>query len=247
MPNWTKGRLAASMLLALLVLAPALLVVWREPLFGLFRDRAGLEAIVAGLGPAGPLAVILLQVAQVLVSPVPGQFVGIAGGYLFGPCLGTLYSMIGLLLGTLLAVLIVRRWGRPLVERLVAPARLGRIDRLTTRLGAPVLFLVFLLPFLPDDTILLVAGLTDMAVPDIMLAAALGRLPGVLVSAWLGASATELPPTTWMAIVGAALAVGGPILYWRSALERLAWSVLERVAPRRARGAHGGEPERDDP
>lgn len=239
----SKGRFSdrrwalALLLLGIVALVAAALVVWHEPLFGLFGDQERLEALVAGLGPAGPLAIIALQVIQVVAGPVPGHFVGLASGYLFGPWLGALYSLIGLILGSLISVLIVRRWGRPLVERLVAPTTLARIDRFSARLGMPLLFLLFLVPLMPDDTILLVAGLTDMTVGDILLASTLGRLPGVLVSAWLGATATELTLVECAIVVAAVLAVGAPLLYWRGALEKLAWSLVERIAGRRARSS----------
>ena len=78
-----------------------------------------------------------LNVAQVLLAPIPGQFVGLLNGYLYGPWLGTFYSMIGLLLGTALAMGLGRWFGRPLVERLVNPAQLARWDQIAVRQGPP--------------------------------------------------------------------------------------------------------------
>jgi len=219
-----------------LVVGILTVTVWREPLLGLFLEPRRLQGLVHSLGPAGPLAIILLQMAQVLLAPIPGQVVGLASGYLFGPWLGTLYSMAGLLLGTLVAVWIARRWGRPVIERLVDTGTLARIDRLSKNLGVPLLFLVFLLPFLPDDAILLVAGLADIPVASIVLAALFGRLPGVLVSTWLGAGASGLTATQWAAIIGGTIIVAAPIYHWRAHLERLMWSLIERLTGRRRNG-----------
>lgn len=228
-------RRLAPVLVGLLILAlgAALATVWREPLLGVYVRPERLELLVTRLGLAGPLAIIVLQAVQVLLAPVPGQVLGLVSGYLFGPWLGALYSMVGLLLGTLLALRIVRRWGRPLVERLVEPPTLARIDHLSSRLGVPLLFLVFLLPFLPDDTVLLVAALADIPMAGVVLAALLGRLPGVVIAAWLGAGANELKPTEWAAIVGATILVVAPIYYWRSSLERLMWALITRLTGRR--------------
>lgn len=206
---------------------------WRERLLGLFVHADRLQELVERLGPAGPLAVILLQAAQVLLAPVPGQVLGLASGALFGPWLGTLYSMLGLLLGSYLAVWLVRRWGRPLVERLVDPQSLARVDRLSRRLGAPLLFLVFLVPFLPDDAILLVAGLTEIPTAVILLAALFGRLPGLLVSAFIGESAMQLTPVQWAGVIVAAIIVAVPIYVWREPLQHRVWSLVERFSGRR--------------
>ncbi len=229
-----NSRLAAvAWLLVLLIGSVLLATVWRKPILSLFGDSARLAAFVQKLGPAGPLAIIALQMAQVIVSPIPGQVVGLASGYLYGSWLGTLYSMIGLMLGTAVAVWLARRWGRPLVERLVGPDTLARVDRFAARLGAPLLFLVFLVPFLPDDAILLVAGLGDVPLPGILFAALVGRLPGVLVSAWLGQGATELTPLQWAVVAAVTILVAAPVYYFRGRIERTAWSLLERISRRR--------------
>lgn len=218
---------------------------WREQLFGLFMHADRLQALVERLGPAGPLAVILLQAAQVLFAPVPGQVLGLASGALFGPWLGTLYSMLGLLLGSFLAVWLVRRWGRPLVERLVDPQNLARIDRLSRRLGVPLLFLVFLVPFLPDDAILLIAGLTEMPTTVILLATLLGRLPGLLVSAFIGQSTMQLTPVQWTEVIAGAIIVAVPIYVWRGPLEQRIWSLVERFSGRHRDVASDATPDDD--
>jgi len=218
--------------LGVLILAVLALTVWRAPLVALFTQQGQLEALVQRLGPAGPLAIIALQAAQVLLAPIPGQFVGLASGYLFGPWLGTLYSMAGLTLGSYLGAWLARRWGRPLVARLLSPATLARADRISGRLGLPLLFVVFAVPFLPDDAILFVAGLTSLSLAGIVAAAFFGRLPGVLVSSWLGANAGQMSPLQWAAAVAVTLAVAIPLYRWRDALERHMWSLLERFSRR---------------
>ncbi len=217
--------------LALAALAILLFTAWRGPMLALFTQRERLQALIAHLGPLGPLGLIALQAAQVVLAPIPGQALGLVGGYLYGVWLGTLYSMLGLTAGTCFAVWLVRRWGRPLIERLLDRETLARVDRISGRLGVPLLFLVFLVPFLPDDAILLVAGLAGMPLSGILMAALLGRLPGVFVSAWVGASAGAFSPAQWAAAVAATLAVAIPLYRWRGELARAMWSLIERVAP----------------
>ena len=231
------GRSARALLVLLAVGACLLLLAaWRTPVLGFFREPQRLRGLVERLGPAGPLAIVLLQAAQVLLAPIPGQAVSVVSGFLYGPWLGALYSMLGLLAGTVLALWLVRRWGRPLVERMVDPQTMARVDRLARSLGAPLLFLICVLPFLPDDMILLAAGLTSIPVPGIVLAAFLGRLPGVLIAAWLGRGASELSAPQWAAIIvgaGALAAVGYAV---RGRVEPLVWSLLERIGRGRERG-----------
>jgi uncharacterized membrane protein YdjX (TVP38/TMEM64 family) len=237
----SPSRLEIGLLALILVALIAALVFWREslaePLALLIAgDQEQIRAWASRLGPRGPLITIALNVAQVLLAPVPGQLVGIANGYLFGVWLGTLYSMIGLLLGTALAMALARRFGRPFVRRLASPDRLERWDGIAQRQGPLFFFLIFLLPSLPDDLICLLIGLSPLDIPHMLVLAMIGRLPGVLVSCWVGAYASSLPPLAWVPMtVGAGLLAW---LFWRyqEKLEAAGTRLVERMTGRRQGG-----------
>jgi uncharacterized membrane protein YdjX (TVP38/TMEM64 family) len=208
------GRVEIALLALLLLGLIGALIHWREPLAGFLSlvvtgDEEQIRAWARSIGPSGPLVTIALNVAQVLLAPVPGQIVGIANGYLYGLWLGTLYSMIGLLIGTALAMVLARRFGRPLVQRLARPEQLERWDAAGQRQGPLFFFLVFLLPSLPDDLICLLVGLSRLDLRRMLVLAMIGRFPGVLVSCWVGARASSLPPLAW-----APMAVGAGLLAW---------------------------------
>jgi len=215
----------------LIVLAAAIggaLWHWRE-VWALFGDQERVQAWVAGFGPWGPLVTIALNVAQVLLAPLPGQFVGLVNGYLYGVWLGTLYSMVGLALGTALAMGLGRWFGRPLVERLVNPERLTHWDRIAGRRGPPFFFLVFLFPFVPDDVACFLVGLSPLAIPRMVVLAALGRLPGVFISCWVGAYATALPWWAWIPLGGGAAGLAWAFWRYRERLECLVVRLIQRL------------------
>ena len=219
-----------------LILVAALLIVvgasgW-TPLRELLSDPERLRAIVIGWGAWGPLALIGLQVAQVLIAPLPGQVLGLVGGYVYGPWLGTLINMAGTLLGSGLAMWLARRFGRPLVHHFVSPRWLDRLDGLAVKRGAAVFFLIFLLPFLPDDAACFVAGLSPLPLKELLLLAAVGRLPGVFIPNWLGAHAAGLSAIQWVAI--ALLLVPAAVAFWRwqETIERWLLRLVERSPER---------------
>jgi len=228
-------RFEAALLILVLVGMVGALIYWWESLsqfvvWVLDGDQEQIREWAASLGPRGPLVTIALNVAQVLLAPIPGQFVGIANGYLYGVWLGTLYSMVGLLIGTTLAMGLARRFGRPFVERLARPEQLERWDAVAQRRGAAFFFMVFLLPSLPDDLVCLIIGLSTLGIPRMVVLAMIGRLPGVLVSCWLGAYASSLPPLAWVPMAaGAALLAW---LFWRyqARLEAAATRLADRLA-----------------
>jgi len=223
-----------TVLLAVLVIAiGGALWYWHEPLWTLFGDQERIREWVAGFGPWGPLVSIALNVAQVLLAPIPGQFVGLANGYLYSVWLGTLYSMVGLLLGTALAMALGRWFGRPLVERLVNPAKLAHWDRLASRQGPPFFFLVFLFPFVPDDVACFLIGLSPLAIPRMVVLAMLGRLPGVFVSCWMGIYAAELPWWAWIPLGGGAAGLTWAFWHYQAQLEAAVVRLIQQLAGQR--------------
>lgn len=176
-----------------------------------------------------PLLIVGLQCLQVLLAPVPGQAVGLASGYLFGPVMGTLFSMIGLLLGSFLAMGLARKLGRPLVERLISPATLARLDGYAQKGGAWFFLVGFLMPFLPDDVLCFLAGLSPLPIPLLLFLSALGRLPGVAVSAMAGAGISRLSPTqlVMLALALAPLLIAAAL--WKDRLREGALWVLRRL------------------
>jgi len=211
--RWIRGAL----IVAFVILIGGMAYYWRQPLWALFSDqervRERVQEWVAGFGPWAPLVSVVLNAAQVLLAPIPGQFVGLMNGYLYGVWLGTLYSMIGLLIGTAVAMALGRWFGRPLVERLVDAQRLTHWDGVIRRRGPPFLFLVFLFPSLPDDLVCFLIGLSPLSIPRTLVLAMIGRLPGVFVSCWIGARAAELPWWAWIPLGGGAVALAW--LFWR--------------------------------
>ncbi len=215
--------------LAVAALVVAALIIWREPIRGVFADRAELADLIRGAGAWGPLWVIGITFAQVIVAPIPGQAINFVAGYLYGFWLGGLISWLGLLAGSATAMGLARLAGRPLVHRLVSPQALARLDAFAEGQGLRFFFLVFLVPFLPDDLACFLAGLTPLPLPALLAVAAVGRIPGLLVSTWLGANAERLTWQAWL-IAGILMALGVGVV-WRYG-DRLQALLLGRITRR---------------
>lgn len=194
------------------VLALLVIFLW-QPLSYLFKDN-NLENLVSEYSTLAPLIFIGLVTAQILIAPVPGQVAAIAGGFLFGALLGTIYGFIGLLLGSWIAFSLSKKLGRPFVELVVPEKHLDKFDYLTEKAGPLTLFAIYLLPFFPDDTICFIAGLTKISIRKFLLVMSVGRLPGFFVLSLLGAGAREGNTLLISIILGAfALLIIGALFY----------------------------------
>lgn len=179
-------KLLVTIAVVLLIFVVLAIIFW-QPLMDLVRSPERLRQLVEQAGVFGPLVFITVQFLQILIAPIPGQVVGVASGALFGIWLGTLYSLIGSVLGMFAVIGISRKLGRPFVERFVDRNTLEKFDYLVSNNGAMVFFLIMLLPVFPDDLICYIAGLSKVKVRTLVLFGALGRLPTTLVSAIIGA------------------------------------------------------------
>ena len=188
------------------------------------------EAIRVGIesyGPLAPAVFILLQAAQVIVAPIPGQVLGFVSGYLFGTVYGTVYSLIGAAIGSYIVFRLSRRYGRTYVERAVDPLLIEKFDTFAGRRGLTALFVVFLVPGIPDDAICFVAGLTELRIRDMVIVSVLGRVPGYLL---INAAGAQLAAdrVIEMAILVAVLLTLTVLGYlWRTEVLRLLTSQTE--------------------
>lgn len=66
---------------------------------------------------------------QVVIPILPGGVSCLAGVLIFGPWCGFLYNYLGICAGSMLAFLIARHFGRPLLGRIFRPEQLERYDR----------------------------------------------------------------------------------------------------------------------
>jgi uncharacterized membrane protein YdjX (TVP38/TMEM64 family) len=181
MRSWIKWVLLAAILAVVAVLAVR---YWRE-VAAFLSDPEALQAWLARLGPLGPLGLIAFNTIQVVVAPIPGYPVQIVSGYLFGWWRGSLYAVVGMILGGLLAMTLARVYGRPLVQRMVGAERLDRWENVAHLNSLAVWFVLMLGPL--GDSTYYIAGLTMLPIWKLLAIVLLVRTPSVMVSAALGA------------------------------------------------------------
>lgn len=182
----------------LAMMATALLVWWlNEPMTALLRAAGDVRNWLMSYGPLAPIMYVLFYAAQILVAPLPGNFLAFFAGYVFGFWDGLFLSLLGLTIGASLAVVIARRYGRPLLERFFDHVELVRWER-KLRLRSPLVWYVFFL-FPVPDLVIYVAGMGTLQLRWLLPAILLGRATGILLGITLG-NFTAVLPAQWVII-----------------------------------------------
>ena len=148
-----------------------------------------LIAFIESFHPYDDLVFIVIHIFQVLVAgALPAEISGVVGGYLYGPVVGTIYSTIGLSIGSWLAFLISRVYGMPLVRRLLNPTILDKYDHFIEARGPLVCFILFLIPGFPKAALCYIIGLSQMNIWIFVAVSTVGRLFGTILLSVTGDS-----------------------------------------------------------
>ena len=142
-----------------------------------FRELAQSNPVV------GALILVAATAVQVVIAFIPGELLEQVAGYLFGSYLGAALSLLGGVLGSVIVLLIVRRFGRQLVYAIYPKEKIDEISFL--RSGKKRNFLtalVFFIPGTPKDLLTYVVGLTDMPISTYLLLTTPARIPSILMS-----------------------------------------------------------------
>ena len=187
MNTWLK--LCAG-ILTVLGLVAVYWVLRETGVLGAIVDGEGLRAQVERLGAWGPLAIVVLMMLAILVSPIPSAPIAMAAGAAYGHGWGTLYVLTGAEAGALAAFGLARVLGRAALQRWFG-------ERLSVGLAGSqdalmgIVFVSRLLPFISFDLVSYAAGLTVLSVWRFALATLAGIVPASFFLAHLGLEMTS--------------------------------------------------------
>ncbi len=163
---------------------------YRSELSLLYSSPYALRTYIKGWGIYGPLLFIGLQILQVIVFIIPGEITQLTGGYLFGFWFGLFYSLVGITLGSMFDFFVARVLGKPVVLKIFGKERVEKfIDLMESAQAKGVLLFLFILPGFPKDLLCYLVGLTRYGFFYFLLVSTLGRLPGLVISSYLGDAA----------------------------------------------------------
>ncbi len=197
-----NGRLIFRILVLslLLVLTTYLFIHFELHIF--FIDRQKAVEFVNSFHPYDEVAFISLQILQVVAAPIPGEATGLLGGYLYGPVRGTVYSTIGLLIGSWIAFVLARFFGLPLVEKAVKPSIIQKYDYFLEHRGLFLSFLLFLIPGFPKDCLCYMMGLSHMKTWHFLALSTVGRLLGTILLSMSGSCVRNHQYTGLLIVAG---------------------------------------------
>ena len=146
-----------------------------------------LKEIVLSYGDLNILVFIFMQIIQVVIFFIPGEFIQVAGGYIFGTFAGSVISLIGITLGSVIVYAIANNYGKPFVEKVILDKKV-KFFRKILKVGSKkiVVFMFYLIPGIPKDALTYICGVSDISLKDFFVYSTFGRIPGIFISSYFG-------------------------------------------------------------
>lgn len=180
-------------IIILIVMALATVLLW--PYVSKLATDEGREhfkAYIDGIGVFGWFVTLGIQLLQIFVAFIPGEPIELMLGFVWGPWIGMLTCLLGIFIGTLVIFLLVKRFGRPFVQKIVGDKDLSTYKFLSDpRKIDLTVFILFFIPGTPKDALTYIAPLAPIKPVRYLVIATLARIPSIVTSTLLGDSIAE--------------------------------------------------------
>lgn len=236
-----RNRYTGSIIKVMVVAAAALVLVVGAQHGDLQKLLRDVMAWIAGFGAMGLLIFVALYIVCCVLL-IPGAFLTLGAGVIFGVVNGTLAASIGATLGATVAFVLGRYLTRDWVaNRIAGSQRFRSVDAAVADEGWKIIFLARLSPVFPFVLINYAFGLTKVRLGHYFWASWLGMLPSTVMYVYLGSLAGDLAsldaggqtrtPGEWI-LTGVGLLATIAVTVFVTRLARRA--LAERIRPKGA-------------
>lgn len=183
-PHLSRAFLVSG---ALCFAAVALYITYFETgLNETFSDFEVIRSFILKSGGWGYAIFIGLTVFQVVVLPIPEAVTILLGVAIYGPTASFILSVIGTVIGAVIAFFLGKVFGRRLCNWIFGKENTEKYAALLGDKGKLPFIIMLLFPAFPDDMLCMIAGITDMGYGYFVLVVSLTRPVMIGLTAYLG-------------------------------------------------------------
>lgn len=182
-----KRIFAVSFCVLLLVAFLYCYIRYGKEMKEIFKDTESLQAFLARFNGYDKLVFVAIRTFQTVIKLIPAGPLEIGSGVLYGTWQGMLLCMIGTEIGSLIAILLTKVFGRKIVDLFVPVENIDSLGFLQNKKNVYfTLFIIYLIPATPKDIITYLAAITNMNMVKFLILTGIARIPSILVSTYVG-------------------------------------------------------------
>ena len=195
-----------GLLLVILIGIPAYIFFFHHEILDHFSSVEDVHAFFDRHHSQSVFIYVGVQIVQIVLCFIPGAAIQFSAGYIFHFWLGLILSVIGVLLGSIITYYLARVLGHDAVHMIFGEEKIqSALDKINSKKGIILVFLIYLIPGVPKDFFTYAAGLSEMRLRLFLILSMTGRLPAMMGSIIIGQQVRSGGYTS--AIVIAAIAV----------------------------------------
>ena len=159
------------------------------------KYEQNIKLFVTNDGPLGMIGYVFITIVAVVIAPISTLPLIPLAGILWGWIITALLSIIGWVIGSQVAFLLARKYGKPLIKKLVSLEKLEKIEK-----------------SLPERNIFWVVVLLRMTVPVDVLSYALGLFSNMTTTSYFFATLLGVAPFAFIFSYTGTLSLGTQII-----------------------------------
>ena len=152
------------------------LMIIAAVIFTKYVNRDSLQIIVQRSGSLGIIVYLLIEIIYVTLTPLLNTAILITSGFIFGGHIGFVVNFLATTVGLFMIIILIKRYGRPLLKRLISKKSYRFFDHITQKVGPITLLIVYILPFTPDDEITYIVAAGPIGFKRFVLPVLLGTV-----------------------------------------------------------------------
>lgn len=205
--------------LLLSIVGGGILLFHQLGLWQLFTSQERIFKFLDSMGVWDEAGFIFLEAVQVVIPAIPGIFLNILGGYLYGTIVGVILSTIGTTIGSYIVYLLSRSFGKLFINKFFNKNLMRRFGNIPGKKGRFTIFLLFLVPGFPKDYLCYTLGY--LSTTEFLAITGIGRLLGTVLETLGGNYIRHKQYMEIFVLAGIALTIIFLVLVFKNRSEQL--------------------------
>lgn len=183
-------------IIKILVFVLVILGIYFITPFGeLLKNPESLRELVRSYGMLGPLVIIIIKILEyfMFVFSTGAISTGISG-YLFGPFFGTLWSLVGDIIGAAIFFFIFRNFRGIFGEKWMDGKNVKKFNNFLDKKGTYAIAFTRIIPLFSKSLVTFVVGLSKMSFKKFIWVFALAAIPNTLITSMFGDQLASFNP-----------------------------------------------------
>ena len=207
--------------------------LWKTGVFERINSVEELREVISGAGAWAGVVYFFLQMMTVIVAPIPSNISMMAGALALGFWKAMILGVLAVVAGSMIVFLASRALGRNAIQRFLDKGVMDKYLPVIEEKQDMFLFLTMLFPFFPDDSLCMLAGLTNISLGRFTAIMVLARPWGLIVAALLGSGSLSLPIWAWVILGAVGVCIFYFALKYSSEIEDKLFTFVRKVTKRK--------------